>query len=59
MAYQNYVPVKCSSKECALPMRVCRGCLCNVTERGWKAQRFLNPKGQYRFARLMMKRQSE
>lgn len=57
MAYQHYVPVKCSSKECSYPSRSCRGCLCNATERGRSAQVNKDPKGQYKFARLLFHRQ--
>lgn len=53
MAYKNYVPVKCSGKECAYPLATCDSCGCNVSLYGKNALKAKDPKGNYRFSRLI------
>lgn len=53
MAYKHYVPVKCSGKECAYPMRTCEWCFCNVTRYGKNATKAKDPHAFYKFVRLV------
>ena len=47
--YKVYVPVKCSNKECAYPIKQCENCHCNVNVNGKHAYVIKDPKGMYKW----------
>lgn len=54
---QVYQPVRCSMKECAYPLMMCRNCMCNEGTMGKNVLVLKNPKTMYRWVRNMATKQ--